>query len=153
MGSVLALHPASSTPYLKSTMRSVGFVFGLILILTVPMHAAAQTAAPAPPAPPPPDRYFATIRYRILTLRDLHVAQYDALIAHLQGSNSSLFRPWRTFPRPTARIGPRTCLPGWCRAATPSDLGKSVTWPASCSCRELFRCPMIRSSKSMSAWS
>src|SRR5438128_1007577 len=37
-----------------------------------------------PAAPPPPARYKATLRYDIPAGRDLHVAQYDALIAHLK---------------------------------------------------------------------
>jgi hypothetical protein len=48
------------------------------------MLATAAALAAQPPAPPPPDRFHARLRYEILAPRDEHVAQYDALVAHLK---------------------------------------------------------------------
>jgi hypothetical protein len=74
------------------------FAFVLALNLTAASHVPAQEAAPVPPGPPPPDKYIATVRYRILTLRDTHVAQYDALIAHLKKLNFEFIPPLEDHP-------------------------------------------------------
>ncbi|MFO0965145.1 MAG: hypothetical protein U0793_06110 [Gemmataceae bacterium] len=57
----------------------------LIPILLAALLGAARPAAGQLPAePPPPARYKTTLRYEITAGRDIHVARYDALIAHLK---------------------------------------------------------------------
>ncbi len=44
----------------------------------------AQLAHAQPASPPPPAKFKAVLRYDIPTARDQHVAQYDAMVRHLQ---------------------------------------------------------------------
>jgi len=62
------------------------------LALFVPL-ASAQ-----PPAPPRPEKYNVTLRYWIPTARDQHVAQYDAMIRHLQSLGFEFNPPLEKHP-------------------------------------------------------
>lgn len=53
----------------------------LAILVSLPFAAAALGQ---PPAPPPPKEYGVKLRYFIPAPRDQHVAQYDAMIRHLQ---------------------------------------------------------------------
>jgi len=50
------------------------------------------------PGPPPPAKYRAAVRYRILAARDIHVAQYDAMIKHLEGLDFEFNPPLEDLP-------------------------------------------------------
>jgi hypothetical protein len=52
-----------------------------------------------PAAPPPPERYHVTLRYRITSPRDQHVAIYDAMIEHLKRQGFEFVPPYETFPK------------------------------------------------------
>lgn len=52
-----------------------------------------------PAAPPPPDTFQVQLRYRITAPRDVHVAQYDAMIEHLKKQGFEFVPPLETHPR------------------------------------------------------
>ncbi len=56
-------------------------VLSVCLVLAVAQTTPAQGNVPAPPAPA---KYRVTVRYRILSLRDQHVVEYDALVESLR---------------------------------------------------------------------
>lgn len=65
-------------------VRRLAIVVLGVLVTGGAFLVAQPSSAPLPPQPPRPKKFAVTLRYRILAPRDQHVAQYDALIAHLK---------------------------------------------------------------------
>jgi hypothetical protein len=76
----------------------------VLLFLTL-APAGPAAAQPRPPAPPPPAKYKAEVRYRINAPRDQHVAQFDALVDHLEKLGFEFVPPLEELP-PTVRADP-----------------------------------------------
>ena len=86
-----------------------------LLLLVAVSVGRAQVLGPKPPG-----KYRATVRYSILAPRDIHVAQYDSLIQHLQKLNFEFDPPLEDHPgKPIARIVPKICSSAPSPAARP----------------------------------
>jgi hypothetical protein len=76
-----------------------------MLVAALGLAPAAVLAQPRPAFPPPPATYDAAVRYRIDAARDQHVAQFDALVAHLEKLGFEFTPPLDELP-PTIRENP-----------------------------------------------
>jgi hypothetical protein len=71
----------------------------LALLLGVACSTSRSAAESQPVTPPPPEEYEVRLRYRITTPRDLHVAQYDAMVEHLKKNSFEFVPPLESMPR------------------------------------------------------
>jgi hypothetical protein len=91
-------------------------VCGLSILLA---FFGAAAAVPQPPGPPPPDKYKVAIRYQINAGRDQHVAQYKAMIEHLDSIGFEFEPKLKPFPNSDYEDPSKNSLAGfiaWDRA-------------------------------------
>jgi hypothetical protein len=74
-------------------MKHLPRCFAILVALSIPAAAYGQ-----PPAPPLPDKYSVKLRYYIPAPRDQHVAQYDAMIRHLERLKFEFIPPLDELP-------------------------------------------------------
>src|ERR1700675_420079 len=66
----------------------------VVALLLISPLARAQA-----PGPPMPAKFRATVRYHIVAPRDIHVAQYDAMIEHLKNLDFQFDPPLDKHPQ------------------------------------------------------
>lgn len=87
------------------------------LLAVVPLALAVGAALAQPAAPPPPARYDVTLRYRITSPRDQHVAVYDAMIDRLRQQGFEFVPPLDKLPKTDREDPTKELLTG----TVPSD--------------------------------
>ncbi len=98
-------------------MRHFARWFAIFVLLPFPAIAFGQ-----PPEPPPPEKYSVKLRYHIPAPRDQHVAQYDAMIRHLQRLKFEFVPPLDELPEENREDPGKNYITGVISSANARDI-------------------------------
>lgn len=98
-------------------MKHVARWIAILVLLPFPAAAFGQ-----PPAPPPPEKYSVKLRYYIPAPRDQHVAQYDAMIRHLQQLKFEFVPPLDELPEANREDPSKNYITGVIKSANARDI-------------------------------
>ncbi len=98
-------------------MKHVASWFAILVALSCSAGAFGQ-----PPAPPLPEKYSVKLRYYIPAPRDQHVAQYDAMIRHLQKLKFEFIPPLDELPEANREDPSKNYLTGVISSANAQEI-------------------------------